>query len=530
MILHNVKYKVEKINDIRVSRLCFFPIIIPNSYNSVQQPESHLYKTTLINDKLHVLVKHRRTLAFNNQTTIDLNNDTTYDILVFDNTLVHQNLSYYTFETSANNPIYNFGIKSDITGNTYHIGYTIGNISNNVGAHISFTPTSTSLLRDANQKYSHIFKYNTEYQLTTAITYLNLWKTTKGNVLVNDLINVNYLNYVFITSDKPLSSPAGSGSLYYSKFDNDTEVQICTGDTYTTNNTCVIVKYSDDFKTILWYNKFFGSTQPTPTTWLNNKNILTTVYNDEKSFNIVEDFDKEYIYASVRVDIGCDGLLYTNGISDRVVTNLDSQYYSFVISKFDLDGLKIWAKPIYYTSSHNYNFVKKMIYHNDNIYMTIRTNGSIIVDGVSHGTNSTWKIFVVKIDKNGNFKWVKELGGINNDDYNTDIIIYNGRFGENLYMSGYYNNTTMIDSYRLYSNGTGSYVAKLDLNNGKVVGLLEKTSTQIMKINSLEIIGDSLFICGDFVGGTYIGGNRPIHYKTSNISEIFIEEIKINSI
>ena len=537
MILHNFNYTIDKINDVR---RVYFASYQPPTLTVSFMPADYAYSSTLVNDKLYLDIKYQRKVDFNNTTTLDTNpyNYNRYNgCLVFDtDNLSHLNISTYHFEhpsISSSIELYNLNKKSDISGNTYHFGYTIGDSVFNVGALIKFTSPNvtlsgiSTLYRGKSQYYGHIFKINDSYQIYNVLNFVSDPNLSYGRVIVNDLVNADDYNYVFITSDKTFLD-----SNYYYYPDNDflTDTKrLCSGDTYNTMNTCSIVKFNNDFTTDVWYKKYYAVTELSPNNWVNDKNILTTVYKNEKSFNIIEDFDKQYMYNSVRVDIGSDALFTTNGNSNVLLTELNSTYYSFVISKFKMiDGSNIWAKPIYYTSSSNYNFITKMICSNDNIYLTIRTNGAIIVDDVTYNSSNNWNIFIIKIDKDGNFKWVKEFGQ-NNDDYVTDIIIYNGVFGEYLYLSGYYSNSTKIGSYNLITTGIGTYIAKINIINGEVIGIFEKHSTISVKIKSLSVLNNSLFVCGDFKGGCYFGGNKPKNYKTSTQDEIFVEEIKINS-
>lgn len=143
--------------------------------------------------------------------------------------------------------------------------------------------------------------------------------------------------------------------------------------------------------------------------------------------------------------------------------------------------------------------------------------------------NNNWNIFVFSFTKDGNLNWVKTLGG-NNQDYATDMIVYDGLYGKYLLVSGYYNQSTVLDNNILYCQNTGSYMVKLNMLNGSVVGIKNKTCTEEIYINSMNIVNDSVYISGYYKGSAYFGGNRyPDNFKTTPKYSVFVEEIKINS-
>ena len=779
-------------------------------------PESHLYTTTLINGNLYSNVKYQGVLHFNNETTktqpkyAGLCYSKNTSCLVLDtNNLNQQNLTYnYYFDNIDNenlSKLYDFDIKSDNIGNSYHIGYsTPADSPNNINTYVEFGSPTTSIdnISKINQKtkytVGHLYKYDTNNQISTAITY-----HTNGICLVNDLINIDNYQYVLVSADND----------YFYRFNNDNKTQFLN-DTLNKNKTCTIIKYNEDFKSILWYNKFYGTNMEIVRglydingnevfSYPQKADIINDYIEDEQSLHLINDNN---LYSSINVDV-CSNLSCYNG-ADTINIPLDSNHKAFVINKHKIsDGTIIWSKPLYYgfvndditincllidylqnfeinidgslcvplnnfynsisiirqavsdyrtcisnyqcpckeddvdtlkigvfnnldniynytdnmetafnsvdeplncsmdfisnilecfngqggtpcekienfdnqiptisatTSNffnsyqnisiypsnstikndlnikcneifsdlnamlsiynyyihdnitcedlseggdggskdtllesflthitnmcssvqdtqelsteyndnllthiysqidllthilvpineninslidiinieiYNYNkfgelscvikstktneaYLHKMIYYNNNIYITIRTDGQLVIDDKIYGVNPSNKIFIIKLDNNGNLIWVEKFYTLNNPCFVTDLVIYNGTYGEHLYVSGYYNNSIKIGSYNLVTNNISSFVAKMNLVDGNVTNVIDKQSTDIIKIKSLNVVGDKLYIGGDFKGWTYINGNGVANYKYSENSEIFIEEIKINS-
>ena len=526
-----------------------------SSYNSYASfPNSYLYTTTVVNDKLYVNIKYQGIYDFDNVSTkgtpynanLYTKNNAT---LIFDSTTLSQEGLLYNYLTIAEHvPVYDYvkDIKSDIYNNTYHLHNIF---VDNYNSYIEFgLPSATtegitqidtqSSLTSAYQSFLFMYSANTN-EILTAITYKN--KNINNKTILQDFVNIEGNNYVFISSD----------NYYYQKFNNEPLSEIIT-QTWSNNYTNTLIKYSSDFKTILWYKKFFATTTTTSPMMpqIPSQNIdMTNVYDNDfnHSLHIISDVEEDsdvfdnYIYASNRVPRSYKLMnINQSGIVNNILIETNSAYSYITLMKLKLtDGYCMWVKPIYmldYSSiiQDSNHFLKKMIYHKNNIYMLIKAKGRIgIYNGstlVEYGNDlDNWNIYVVKYDKDGNLQWVKNLGS-NTDDFVTDCDIYDDIYGECFVLSGYYQFSTSIDSYILYSQNYGSFVVKLNLVDGNVIGLLNKTSTHDLVINSVNIVNNSIYIGGFYDGGAYFGGTRyPNNYTYCDDYNIFIEEIKINS-
>ena len=496
-------------------------------------PESHLYTSTLVNNKLYLNIKYQR--IYKEYTTVD--NQNTYITnstcrVINSSDFSQENISSYKFNnTQISSSMYNFDIKSDISGNTYHIGYTIGDPLNNQSSNLSFFIPTFNIINRNKRYNSHIIKYGTNYQIESVLTFTcSTGTTNKDSVIVNDFLNIDGYNYAYLTS----SAITTNRNYYYRKDNNTPSQKQILNDSYNIKSTCGIIKFDKNFNTTIWYTKFYASVDDT---YVQNVDIDTYYEEDYNNFKIVEDKNKLNIYASIKTN-GSKYLLSTSSAStstnivSTVDTTISSNCVHIVKLKCD-DGSILWSKQMYFDTGTTSIFLHRIISNNDNIYFTIKSVGRIIIDNTTYNTKTNcYNIFVIKMDKDGNFIWSKQLG--TNNTYVTDLEIYNGQDEDFLYVSGYYEKSTTIGEYDIFSIGEtstkiSSFVAKINPHNGDVIGLIDKRCTGDIKIKTLNVVDDKLYIGGDFVGGAYIGGNNRIDYKNSSHTEFFIEEVKINS-
>jgi gliding motility-associated-like protein len=179
------------------------------------------------------------------------------------------------------------------------------------------------------------------------------------------------------------------------------------------------------------------------------------------------------------------GNVYTSGIFQWVqdfdpgpaVFNLDGEYSNIYITKLDADGNFIWAKAPEFTFANNgIEGGRIALDAAGNIYCTGDFFGEADFDpGAGVFTlNSVCgdkDIFVWKLTNDGNFVWVKQIGGVGIDQGTGIAVDQSG----NVYTSGVFSNTVDFDPgpgiYNLTTSawssqlpGSHRYLSKLNTN------------------------------------------------------------------
>lgn len=478
------------------------PYVIPNA-------ECHLYSTTMVDDKLYTNIKFQGIVDFANLTTDAQYNHLLYRSnqmsAIFNSGLTPYDLRDYYLANEGSNysyTIWNTNIFSDNLYNTYHLGYCNENslfISHYDFGHPSSTTSGYETIEVGGTSESHIFKFDLNNNLDIAMRFSagSLFK----KCLVRSLSNTDNYNYVLLTTEYN----------YQYRFDEDfPPVQICS-DSYNNRKTAMLVKYSDDFSTISWYKKYYSVAG-------NIENINENLSN----YHVVS--DSEYVYNSIYMNTTSQ--VITSNPDTLIIDSLEAYPFFLIMKNKNDDGSNIWSLPIYLTGNITNTYLNKMILQDGNIYLTIMTSSNLKINSVSYGSSIANNIFIIKIDTNGIIKWVREFG-LNNLDVATDIQYYNGNYGEYLFVTGYYYHDTTIGNYELNCNGTGSWIAKLNVESGYIDSIVHKTSTDTLKIKSCNVIGDSLYIGGEFIGSAYFSGTNQNDLITADYSTVFVEKIKI---
>jgi Tfp pilus assembly protein PilZ len=165
---------------------------------------------------------------------------------------------------------------------------------------------------------------------------------------------------------------------------------------------------------------------------------------------------------------------------------------------------------------------------NDIQGLGISVDGNNYVTGVFIGTatfgsftlvSTIISIFVAKLDKNGNFIWVKQAGG-NNSNQGVGISIDNCG---NSYVTGSFSGSSTFGSFTLVSAGSFDiFITKLDIN-GQFIW-----ATQAGGIDDDKGYAISVDNCGNSYVTGYITGNATFDaFNLTNIGqEMFVAKIK----
>ena len=143
---------------------------------------------------------------------------------------------------------------------------------------------------------------------------------------------------------------------------------------------------------------------------------------------------------------------------------------SFMLLSFVINAQQVyfnWAKQIGGVGNDFGNSIVKDIY--GNTYSTGAFSGTVDFDPGIGVVNLTSKggsdIFITKLNANGNFIWVKQIGG-NLDDLGSSIVIHNQ---DNLYLTGLFRDKVDFDLKAGVSNltsrgGDDLFILKLNLS------------------------------------------------------------------
>ena len=162
------------------------------------------------------------------------------------------------------------------------------------------------------------------------------------------------------------------------------------------------------------------------------------------------------------------------------VTNLTSQSQGDIfVSKMDRNGRFVWAKAMSGNSYSSGNGIA--LDRSGNVYITGHFMGTVDFDPGPDIYNKTSEgirdIFVSKLNSNGDFVWVKTMGGTSSDEGLGIVVDTSGE----IYTTGYFALTADFDPgpevYNLTSAGSyDAFVSKLD-GNGNFIWAAKAGST-----------------------------------------------------
>jgi hypothetical protein len=284
--------------------------------------------------------------------------------------------------------------------------------------------------------------YQVEYELTAE---------TGNNAFIMKLDPLG--NFIWATSIE------GNSSAKSMTMDNDDNIYICGGFQNTIDfdsgpgvvelssagqTDGYIAKYNSSGE-LIWAKGYGGALNETPIgIAIDNDGNLVTI----GDFNGLADFDPNTNEA----------LLTPVGSSD------------VFISKFDNDGNFLWVKQLTGQALSSNTPSSAIVFGNEgNIYLCGRFLNSVDFDPGSaieliEGSAQGWDSFILKLDSDGNFVWVKHLGGANY------VVAYDITLdaAENILITGSFDGTSDFDPsgdvMNLSSNsGFDVFVLKLDI-------------------------------------------------------------------
>lgn len=212
------------------------------------------------------------------------------------------------------------------------------------------------------------------------------------------------------------------------------------------------------------------------------------------------------------------GNIYTTGTFKNTVDfdpgpgvfNLSASDYNIFISKLDEAGNFIWAKHFPNTMGTG-DAASISLDAQGNIYVTGTFDGTLDFDpgpGTFFVTANTMEIFVLKLDPNGNFIWVKQLGETAaGSGQGRGSAILTDQVG-NVFIGGTYHGVGDFDpGSSVFNIGTSSaaacvFVTKLDINGNLVWVRTTEGGSFTPDIAMVLDNSGNVYVTGGFVGIT----------------------------
>lgn len=205
---------------------------------------------------------------------------------------------------------------------------------------------------------------------------------------------------------------------------------------------------------------------------------LLTIYNlgptIAQSYEWARQIGGTYDQYSYSLALDDSGNVYTTGFMNGTVDfdpGIDSFFISanvyddLYINKLDESGNFVWAKSFAGSLSEEGKSIA--VDHAGFIYTIGNFYGSIDFDSVSDtdnfSTKGNYDIVILKLDKEGNFIWAKQIGGIGEDIGNCITV----DDSSNIYITGYFNGTVDFDPglgefYQISEGESDIFVCKID--------------------------------------------------------------------
>lgn len=226
------------------------------------------------------------------------------------------------------------------------------------------------------------------------------------------------------------------------------------------------------------------------------------------------------------------GYFYSDSITfgNTTLYNLNPNYTSAFLTKYDPAGNVIWAVNVGGTGSSSDNF------------LSVDNSGSIYLAG-NFGIDTLWfdtvsvscpyslkNIYVTKYDSSGHALWARAFGGSDADAVAAVDQDANG----NVYIAGdFYSPSIAFGGTTLYNtdstlSGNDFFVAKLDAN-GNVLWAKAGAGNQYEEANDIDVdAAGNAYITGSFNDNIISIGGITVLNSTNGTFEVFIAKYNSN--
>lgn len=197
------------------------------------------------------------------------------------------------------------------------------------------------------------------------------------------------------------------------------------------------------------------------------------------------------------------------GVQEKFVRVGNSSFPGVFILRMDSNDNFLWGSAISSSDVIQANAITNDLLGNHYIAGIVKGScdfdpgpGEVII----HADPLNFEMFLLKLDYNGNFKWVRKFDGTGNG-YANDVIFKNG----NLYITGSFENSLDIDpdstqTHLLNVSGFwDGFLVALDSNGNLVNGFQLRDiggnfGDEITPFRLIESNDSSIFLGGDFIG------------------------------
>ncbi len=387
------------------------------------------------------------------------------------------NLAWVKKINDSNSFLYCSGISTNASGEVYITGHFRGTVN--------FDPNSgiANISSFNNDKIAvFLAKYGTNGNYLWAKSIGTSIHDYYGGSIILDSSGNGYLSY---TNNQ-------SNILNISKYDLNGNLQWIKSTEKNGTYQVEINPYSlalDKFNNLYITGLFYGAIDFNPDS--NNKNILTTYNTTDDLFFAKYDSDGNYLWAKhlpgsdrsgAAITTDALGNIYLAGAfygeinfnpdptatavnltSSNISSYLDSG--NGFLAKYDTDGNYVWVKQMIGSDQESGGgFSGSSVNALGYIYLTGSFRGTVNFDlGNSNTslTNSGYpsNAFLASYDALGNFKWVKDISGLKNDNFYGNFT-HTDDLG-NIYLTGVFDGTINLGSNTSFqSNGTSLFMAK----------------------------------------------------------------------
>ena len=151
-----------------------------------------------------------------------------------------------------------------------------------------------------------------------------------------------------------------------------------------------------------------------------------------------------------------------------------------------------------------------------NVYIAGKFTGSMVINGEEYISNGLFDMYMAKYSNDGEFIWVKILGGPNSESIISMEIKYN-----TIVLGGRFYDYTVIEEDTLFSYaGTDVFISRFDLE-GNLKNQIAFGGNSVDKIADMSIDAYSnIYVIGDFYTDIYLDDDT--YFETGDILGIYV--------